>query len=205
MVEPRLDGSFRTNSVNGDYALLFARAWSERLEGELAASVEATRSLDAMWRAYDHGDDWIDQFALDKAFRTKWSADATVIWTARHVDRWTAKLAQMTGQPEPVPVPALRTLRNALEHLDEAVFDEDEDDGYATVPPTATRKKFALADLPNGRLLIGTEASAKLYGLIEVDALRELASTLTARLDGLMDEMASDYYAQQIIDERRGK
>lgn len=143
--------------------------------------------------------------ALDKAFRTKWTADATVIWTARHVDRWTAKLAQLTGQPEPVPVPALRTLRNALEHLDEAVFDEDEDDGYATVPPTATRKKFALADLPNGRLLVGTEAVAKFYGLIEVDALRELASTLTARLDGLMDELASDYYAQQIIDERRGK
>lgn len=172
MVEPSLDGSFSTNGPAGDYALLLARAWSGRLEAELPAAVQATQSLRALWSAYDHSDDWrIDQPALDLAFRAMWTADATLIWTANQVDRWTVQLARETKQPVPATVPGLRTPHNALEHLDDAVF---EDDGYATAP--SGKAGFALSNLPNGRLLVADwKPGGKLYGLIEINPIRDLA------------------------------
>ena len=54
------------------------------------------------------------------------------MWTGYQAQRWLARLAREIGESKPDEVESLKLLRNALEHLDTALFDES---GMASADP----------------------------------------------------------------------
>jgi len=205
MITADSSGSYSTGSAGGDNALTFALAWGERLASELPAALEASRSFASAARAFDRADEWpLDDTHIAESFRAMWTANASVVWTASQVERWLVRLARETGEPAPVPVPNLKTLRDALEHLDEAIFD---DGNYAHADRSDERVKQrtrALARL--GPFAIASwKPGGPLFDLIDPAQLHDLGRQLSARLSSMLDEMAEDYATQEAIDRIRGK
>lgn len=204
MIEPQLSGDFSMPDANGDHALMFARAWAERLDAELPSALDAVSAFALKIRQAEYGEDWSpNDREIDAAFRRMWTANVTLVWTAFQVERWTARLAAEADEEVPAPVQYLQDLRNALEHLDEAAFV----DGDAVVPGVERKRKgWSLAKLPRERLPIASwRPGGNLFGLLDVDAIRTLATGLTGRLDALMDQLVEDYMVQAKMDELRGK
>lgn len=202
---PNLSGSVSTGSADGDNALMFALAWGERLSAELPKAIQASREFAEAVRAYDRGDEWgLGDDSLAEGFRGMWTANATVVWTASQVERWLVRLAREAGDAEPEPVPDLKSLRDALEHLDEAVFDDND---YAHADRSDSRKKTVTRALHRlGPLAIASwSPDGPLFNLIDTDRIRSFGSQLSNRLSAMLDELAEDYAVQEALDRVRGK
>lgn len=201
MITADLGGNFSTGSPAGDHALLFARTWAERLADELPLAIATSEQLVRDSRDSERMEDWSPSADdLERSFRRMWAANATVVWTGYQAQRWLARLAREIGEPKPAEVESLKVLRNALEHLDTALFDED---GMATADP-ADRAAWSLRKL--GAVPVQSwAADGPLFALVDVDSLQRLSGEITARLDALIDAIVEDYVVQQEIDRRRGK
>ena len=201
MLTGSLSGNFSTGSAAGDHALLFARTWAERLTAELPAAIHASQRLVDDDRAFERMEDWSpseDDVAL--SFRRMWAANAAVVWTGYQAQRWVRRLARELGEEPPAEVPFLKSLRDALEHLDSALFD---DTGTAVTDPVDTRQT-GLKKI--GGLRVQSWAPGEpLFALVDVDELRRLSAALTDRLQVLLDDIAEDYVVQAEIDRMRGK
>ena len=201
MITADVGGNFSTGSPAGDHALLFARTWTERLADELPAAFAASERLVLDSRNFERMEDWSpSQDDLERSFRRMWAENATVVWTGYQAQRWLARLAREIGESEPAEVESLKLLRNALEHLDTALFEES---GMATADPN-DRNAWSLRKL-GGLSVQSWAAGGPLFTLVDVDGLRRLSRELTDRLDALVDAIAEDYFVQQEIDRRRGK
>jgi hypothetical protein len=180
---------------------LFARTWAERLAEELPLAIATSRQLVRDSRDADRLEDWSPtEDDLERSFRQMWAANATVVWTGYQAQRWLARLAREIDEPVPLEIEPLKVLRNALEHLDTALFDED---GVATADPT-DKGAWSLRAL--GALPVQSWApDGPLFALVDVGALQRLSGEILGRLGALMDAIAEDYFVQQEIDRRLGK
>lgn len=199
---PHLSGQFSTPTWAGDHSLLFARAWAERLTTQIEAVRAAARSVELIDRQIEYMEEWSpSELDYDRAFRALWSECVLTVWIADGLDRWLNLLYREIGEEPPAPILHLRHLRNALMHLDEAVFDEA--GAHAGV---ASSRNRSLRELPGSRVLVQTwTEGSPLFDLLDVAQLEAIARELLARLDAEMDALVEDYVVQAEIDRRRGK
>ena len=166
---------------------MFARSWAEALL-QRVRDVRQVRAEDAeIVRAYDQLDEWApsaDQLAY--VFRKVWAAEHTMVWTAFQLERWTRRLAQERGLPEPTEDPVLKLARDALEHLDDASFV----DGEAVADPFDKRKGRSLRAL--GRLPIQVSAHL-VIGQVDPDDLERRAMALVRSIENDMEQQIRDY------------
>jgi hypothetical protein len=198
-------GSYSTGSASGDNALTFALAWGERLTSELPAALEASHRFAAAARAFDRADEWhLDDTHIAASFRAMWTANASVVWAASQVERWLVRLARETGEPAPVPVPDLKTLRDALEHLDEAIFDDD-NYAYANRHDARTKQRTRALERLGPFAIASWMPEGPLFNLIDPAQLNAPGRQLGDRLSSMLDVMAEDYATQEAIDRIHGK
>ncbi|MFG1626261.1 hypothetical protein [Kribbella sp. NPDC049227] len=121
-------------------------------------SARLNRQLDREWDR-DLGE------VASRVWRQRWTEDHTLVWSIHQLDRWARRLAKERGKPIPDEDPLLRNVRNALEHLDEALFDEE----HSAEPGDDPKTNRSLRNLPGGRLDIAT--GGKLFGNLELGEL----------------------------------
>jgi hypothetical protein len=198
---PDLSGGFTTPSEAGDFSLLFSRAWAEKLILQIEASRDAHSIYRRKIRQAEYGEDWSpDDRQIEACFRRLWVENVALVWMAHQLEQWLQRLAVELGEEPAQPLEGLRLLRNALEHLDDAHFEE----GAATAG-SGTRNR-SLSQLPGSTILVQSwPAGSPLYGLIEIGDLEQMALSLLDRLERELSDLVEDYVIQQRIDELRGK
>jgi hypothetical protein len=196
-----MSGNFSTPTWAGDFSLLFARTWAERLQAQLPVVRAASQKLHRIDRQIERMEDWSpNESEYEEAFRALWSECVLSVWIADGLHRWLTLLSKELGEEAPPEVPELRNLRNALMHLDEASFDEEgphAGDG---------RGNRSLRELPGGRIFVQSwSTGSPLFTLIDVDALERMSRGLLDRLEWELNRMAEDYVVQEEIDRRVGR
>lgn len=182
------------------HAVMFVRTWAEAV----LRQVERARDARNKWRQdnrnWERMEDWSPtEQDVDKSFRRMWAEEHMLIWTAYQLEQWQEHLAVQQGTEPPERDEKLRLLRNALEHLSEATFDES----HAVVPPTATPKQFpALRKL--GGLAISSEVSGIPPEVVEERALHAVATAQTA-LEDAINEAAQEDFITRWIEDHRGE
>lgn len=99
------------------------------------------------------------------------------------------------GEP-PLPDAVLADLRNALEHLDEADFEDG-----AAVPGANSR---SIRKLPNGRLAIAL-GSDLAFGLVDPKELESRALSVVGTIEDDLEQAAIDWYLEMRAEEQRGR
>jgi hypothetical protein len=94
---------------------------------------------------------------LGENFRVQWVEEHTLVWAAHQLEQWTHRLALDRFEEPPEPDEVLAIVRNALEHLDEADFDE----GHAIPGPLGSNRSLKM--LPKGELQIALGAGQGLF------------------------------------------
>ena len=109
-----------------------------------------------------HGNPALEQ--PEATARWLWVAQHQVVWSAHQLESWSRRLAVERGDAPSPRDQVLADLRNALEHLDEAVF---EDEAHCAAGPD--RRNRSLHALPRGELFLGPDlhGGSKLFGLID--------------------------------------
>ena len=94
----------------------------------------------------------------------------------------------------------LRTLRDALEHLDDAEF------GHGEARAGSGQGNRSLRKLPGSRVRIDPGwGGLPILDLIDERAMRRLADEVSDRLTEELDSIAEAHFTQEVIDELRGK
>ena len=142
-------------SVSDELSVAY-KMWQKNLAKQMRA-----RNYEWAWRA---------------AFEKTWVAGFRLISSAYQMEKWHA-VHRKTRGVEHQENRALRTLRNVLEHLDEAAFVEA---SYAQRDPNG-RKNQSIDKLPKGTLFLGWSDAHqdRLFGLILLSKLEQRASQLT--------------------------
>jgi hypothetical protein len=183
----------------------FAAAWSRatlRQAKRYRAAVEVANRKS--WQ-YDRLEDWSPQWpevvaALDDA----WTEGHLLVVAAHKLDVWVRRLAVEAGRADvPIADRLLNDLRDALEHLDEAMFE----DGEPVADPSRGNRKWALDRLPRSPGAAHTTRAGELFalGLISVDHLESLAHQVANEIEDEIEAPAIDAYIQSEIDRRLGK
>jgi hypothetical protein len=155
--------------------------WARQTERDAEAYQGASDELsvaDKMWEKdlgeYMRERDY--QQAWRAAFEKTWVAGFRLISSAFQMEKWHAVHRKARGV-EHQENKALKTLRNVLEHLDEAAFVEA---SYAQRDPNG-RKNQSIDSLPKGTLFLGWSGAHRewVFGLILVLKLKGRASQLT--------------------------
>ena len=125
MLTPNLSGNFSTPTPAGDFSLLFARTWAERLKAQLPVVRAASDKLCSIDRQIEYMEEWSpNESDYELSFRALWAEYMLTVWIADELRRWLVRLADELREDHPLDIPELHKLRNALVHLDEAAFDE---------------------------------------------------------------------------------
>lgn len=183
-------------SESEEQARFFVRTWAEAVLRQAARARAIRHTAEQNSRNYDRMEDWSPPLhVLEEDFRTQWAEEHQLIWAAHQLERWDARLRRERGQqPRPKDL-FLKTLRDALEHLDDAEFIN----GRAVAPPILTKRDKsrgrALRDLPGGvlDLVLGGRA---LVGGVLPQAIEERAlQAVRAVEDELAEEQLDEYAA----------
>ena len=152
-------------------------AWSEfvlrqvgRVRDVGRESARLSRQLDREW------DRDLDEVARG-VWRQRWTEEHALVWAAYQLDQWARRLAKERGEEMPEEDVLLRNARNAVEHLDEALFDEE----HIAEPGDVLKKNRSLRDLPGGRLTIAT--GGKLFDNLELGELETFARRHLDRIE----------------------
>jgi hypothetical protein len=182
------------------HAVMFVRTWAEAVLRQVERARDARNQWQQDDRNWERMEDWSPtEEEVQKSFRRMWAEEHMLVWSAHQLEQWQERLAAEQNAEPPERDPDLKLVRNALEHLNEAAFD----DYQAVVPPTATpRQSRALREL--GGLAISSDVAGISPKVIEERALKAVASAQTF-LEAAMDEAAEDAYIQEQIDRLRGK
>jgi hypothetical protein len=157
--------------------LFFIQTWAEEIRDQAPTARAARARHHQLMDQAERGEDWSpDDDVIADQFRKVWAAEATLIWMAAQLDRWLDRYARETGQDAGSHSSALRTLRNALEHLDGAAFDG----GHAI----AGRGAWSIHDLPDGRLFIGSTTAEAAFGIASIDEIERAAVEVLEQFDG---------------------
>lgn len=180
----------------------FTRRWAEGTLRQAARYREAYRhayALDDCWERLDS--DTLRWDDVVEASETAWVEGHLLVVAAHHMDTWHRRMLTESGSPEPESSPGLADLRNALEHMDQALFV----DGEPVRDPTANRKNWALDKLARSPALYLQSKRMYLLGLLDVDNLETAARHIAGDIIDEIEAPAVDAYIQGLIDERRGK
>jgi hypothetical protein len=181
-----------------DQVQFFVQMWAEAVIRQIERVRERRKKYaDDLW-LYDHEPLGIapTKEDLEDNFRVMWAEEHTLIWAAHQLERWNKRLAFENGRKPPEPDAVLANVRNALEHLDEADFED-----YHAVPGDLgdNRSLRALGGLP---LTIGTSIGGN---LISPQELEKRALAVVERIADEEYAKEMGYIEQSLIDELRGK
>lgn len=149
----------------------FVRVWAEAVIRQARRTREARKDSADNSRAYDLAEDFspgLEQLELD--FRTQWPEEHLLVWCAYQLERWRGRLARERGEEPPPENQDLKLARDALEHLDEAAFADDE----ARSPAKRGAAGRALRGLPAQRLRLAL-GGASLFEVLDPERLDEEA------------------------------
>lgn len=153
-------------------------------------------------------DPTLDSSLMDDTQSDEWTEGHLLVLAAHQLDRWARRLDEVSRshvEEAPVENKLLNDLRNALEHLHEAGFE----DGVPTRPLSdRNRRRWALEELPhhpgsgthddeNGHLLA--------LGLLDLDHIEQTARRIANEIIEEIEAPAVDAYLQAQIDQQRGK
>lgn len=174
----------------------FVDVWADEVRRLVPQVKELREAHDRDSRAMDYGEDWSpDEHDMYASWRRLWAAQHHLVWAANQLERWVSRLATERGTPVPEPDAVLADLRNALEHLDEAVLDDDHALASAGDNPKANR---SLRNLPGAKLHIGT-GGPRLFDLIDSAEIERRAFGVVTTTDRMIEEAgawASDLMAR---------
>lgn len=173
-----------------DVPLHFARAWAESTVRMLETSQVKRAALRDRERENAESDlDQVSDPFLQRAEREAWTTECLLILSAAQLETWIAKLYRVRERKAPKPIPALSALRNAIEHLEESMFDEEE---FVARPKNPMARKRGVGALPGGELSLYVSDDEKLLGVITPDELDALARGLLEELAREDDEWMAD-------------
>ncbi|XUM00251.1 hypothetical protein ACQ86F_25405 [Streptomyces venezuelae ATCC 10712] len=186
--------TFDAMSEGEEHALLFVRSWGEAVvrQAERARAARLKHAADN--RNYERLEDWSpSEEDLERSFRALWAEEHMLVWSAYQLERWRKRLAQERGRESPPPDKVLSQVRNALEHLDEAEFQED---GFAVAREQRGNSGRSLRELPGGGLSI--YAGGKLFGLINAEEIEERALNVVRTIEDEFEQAAIDWYLESM-------
>ncbi|MEU7745392.1 hypothetical protein [Nonomuraea sp. NPDC049158] len=170
-----------------EHCVSFVRIWAETV----LRQVKRVRLMRATFhrdhRNYERLEDWSPtETDLERNFRALWAEEHTLVWAAHQLEKWAQRLARERRQPSPERDATLAGVRNALEHLEDADFDEF----HALAGEKSNR---SLRGLPGSRIPItlGGELS---FGLIDSRELEERALAIVRSIEDEMEQHALARY-----------
>lgn len=111
------------------------------------------------------------------------------MWSAHQLERWRGRLARERGETPPPENQDLKLARDALEHLDEAVFVDDE----ARSPAVAGFAGRALRGLPGARLRLALDGG-NLFEVLDPEQLDQEALAIVKSVErDLADRAVAAY------------
>ncbi|WP_432020918.1 hypothetical protein [Streptomyces sp. 1222.5] len=168
----------------------FVQQWAEAVIRQAHRTRQARKDSAANSRAYDLAEDFsspLEQLQAD--FRTQWAEEHLLTWCAHQLERWRARLAHERGEELPPENKALKLVRDALEHLDDAAFTED----AARSPKAKGPAGRALRDLPGQqlRLVLGGHS---LFEVLDAEQLDQEALRVVQSIEDELEERAVAAY-----------
>ncbi|WP_324701303.1 hypothetical protein [Micrococcus sp. HOU01] len=167
-------------------AVSWAGAVREQLHN-VKTRVAYFHSIDSMYERMD-GDVTMDQLA--SAWQAAWTAEALLVISADNLERWIRRLYVDRGREPLERHSQLRTLRNAVEHMDESEFDEDD-----WVARPGEPQSRGLGALPDASLRIAVGSLEQVFGLISHEELQGIVDVLISELEREIDDYATDMIA----------
>jgi hypothetical protein len=164
-----------------DQVRFFVRMWAEAMIRQFKRVQEQQEKRAADLWLYDHeplGIAPTDE-DLQRNFRVRWTEEHMLIWAAHQLERWIKRLAIDRGEPSPTPDPVLADVRNAMEHLYDADFDEE--GGVAPVPGSLG-SNWSLRRLPNGQLNIVSGGGRIGVGILTAGELEKRALGIVEKI-----------------------
>ncbi|MFD6936247.1 hypothetical protein ACFWAP_08860 [Streptomyces goshikiensis] len=177
-----------------DAAESFVQRWAEAVLRQAARTREVRKRTAGDNRAYERGEEpSLDQWTLDANRRELWTEEHMLVWSAHQLERWRARLAQERGEPAPQENEVLKDVRDALEHLDEAVLGVD----AATPPEEGKRKQKgrALRKLPGQAMPLHADGG-KLFAVLDPEVIDREALSVVASIEAELNDWAIDHYTE---------
>lgn len=187
-------------SAAEEACVTFVRAWAESALRQVERVREVRQQAARLNRQLDR--DWDRDLAreLEPLWRQNWTEEHSLVWTLYQLERWASRLARERGSAPVEPDAELRDLRNALEHLDEAVLEH----GYVAEAGEDPRRNRSLRRLPGANIEIAT--GGKLFGTVNLRDLEAIAREQFERMekeafdrDEAEIEAAIDSYVDDVI------
>lgn len=182
----------------------FVRAWAESTLRQIDRVREVRGRAASLNRQLDRDWDPARERKLEPLWRQNWTEAHSLVWALHQLERWATRLARERGLDPAEPDEQLRDLRNALEHLDEAVLDR----GHLAEAGDNPRENRSLRRLAGSSLLIAT--GGKLFGTLELADLESMAQEHFDRMEDeafereeAQIEAAVDSYIDDLIAARR--
>jgi hypothetical protein len=182
----------------------FVRAWAESTLRQVERVREVRQQAAQLNRQLDR--DWDPDLAreLEPLWRQNWTEEHSLVWALHQLERWASRLSRERGLEPPEPGAEIRDLRNALEHLDDAVLDR----GHRAEAGADPKKNRSLRRLPGETITIAT--GGKLFGTMDLRDLEAIAREHYERMEGeaferedAEIEAAIDSYVDDVIAARR--
>lgn len=178
-------------------AAAFAEGWSQatllQYERYLAAQTELASSVRTAERmVFDYP---IDPTIEEHAWHRLWTEGHLLLISALQLENWIRRHNENSDEESQIAtnsVQLLRTLRNAVEHLDEANIDE----GHATPDESRNNKNWSLSDLPKGKLPLSLSigrTNSHAFGIVEIKELEALAHDTLASISLLESAEFDDH------------
>lgn len=173
-----------------DVILSLAVSWAGTVREQLdnvKTRVSLYHNLENMHERMD-GDVTTDHLAA--SWQAAWTAEALLVISADNLERWIKRLYIERGRTPAPAHPRLRALRNAIEHMDESDFEDDEWIARAA----GTKQGRGLGALPESSLSISPGSHDSVFGLIKHEDLQSIVNTLIHELDRELDDYAADMF-----------
>ncbi|MFK3735662.1 hypothetical protein ACI2LJ_35960 [Streptomyces sp. NPDC088090] len=177
----------------------FVQRWAEAVLRQAARTRKVRARVTKDDRAYDYNEEWSpspQQIAAN--YRELWTEEHMLVWSAHQLERWRARLAEERGMPAPPEDENLRTVRGALEHLDEVALGD-----LVATPPEGKPKHVgrSLRSLPNEMLMLDVAGRGPLFEILDRETIEAAALAVVKSIEDELDQRAMDHYA----DLMRGK
>lgn len=173
-----------------DVILSLAVSWAGAVREQLHNVKKRVANYNNVENMYERMDGDVTMDHLATSWQAAWTAEALLVISADNLERWIKRLYKERGR-EPAPAhPQLRALRNAIEHMDESDFEDDEWVARAA----GSKQKRGLGALPEASLPIDVGAADSIFGLISHDDLQDIVDTLIHELEQELNDYATDTF-----------
>jgi hypothetical protein len=181
-----------------DYVRHHVLMWAEAVVRQVDRVRQQRKKDGADFHSYDQELGAPMTYEVRRNFRTTQAEEHTLIWAARQLEKWTQRWAIERDRTPADPDPVLADVRNAMEHLYEAAFDE-----HAVAVPGPFGSNRSLRKLPYGSVPRGV--GNRLAGRLAVDDLEERALAMVNKVETEIFDQEEGYIEQSLTDEMRGK